>query len=165
MGFGAVAQGEAGAGVDGVGVVEGLAEFGDRGGVWWRGERVEPDVQGVVGVITVIAAPPIRRKTLTNYIAIGSGIGSDTRRISSSQWLHRPAKPAMSESCPQAYAVGQFERHPDAAGLRWWSTLEASWIEVTVFDRALPQLSVHQVRTLTIDDEAVIAAASHLGLR
>lgn len=65
----------------------------------------------------------------------------------------------------QAYAVGQFERHPDAAGLRWWSTLEASWIEVTVFDRALPQLSVHQVRTLTIDDEAVIAAASHLGLR
>ena len=36
------------AGVDGVGVVEGLAEFVDRGGVSGRGQRVEPDVQGVV---------------------------------------------------------------------------------------------------------------------
>ena len=32
MGFGAVAQGEGGAGVDGVGVVEQLAEFVDGGG-------------------------------------------------------------------------------------------------------------------------------------
>jgi hypothetical protein len=48
VGFDAVAQDEAGAGVDGVGVVEGLAEFVDGGGVPWCGERVEPDVQGVV---------------------------------------------------------------------------------------------------------------------
>ena len=48
MGFDAIAQGQAGAGVDGVGVVEGLAEFVDGGGVAGRGERVEPDVQGVV---------------------------------------------------------------------------------------------------------------------
>ena len=33
MGFGAVAQGELGARVDGLGVVEGLAEFGDRRGL------------------------------------------------------------------------------------------------------------------------------------
>jgi hypothetical protein len=64
----------------------------------------------------------------------------------------------------QAYAVSQFERHSEAAGLRWWSALEASWIQVTLFDRALSQLSVHEIRTLTIDDEAVMAAASHLGL-
>ena len=49
MGFGAVAQGEAGAGVDGVGVVEGVAEFVDGGGVSWRREWVESDVQGVGG--------------------------------------------------------------------------------------------------------------------
>lgn len=51
MGFDAVAQGQAGAGVDGVGVgvVEGVAEFGDGGGVPWRREWVEPDVQGVGG--------------------------------------------------------------------------------------------------------------------
>ena len=48
VGFRAVAQGEVGAGVDGVGVVEGAAEFVDGGGVAWRVKRVEPDVQGVV---------------------------------------------------------------------------------------------------------------------
>ena len=47
MGFDAVAQREVGAGVDGVGVVEGVAEFVDGGGVAWRGQRVEADVQGV----------------------------------------------------------------------------------------------------------------------
>jgi hypothetical protein len=67
-------------------------------------------------------------------------------------------------SVTQAYAVDQFERHLDAAGLRWWSTLEASWIQVTLFDRALGGLGVHDVRTLAIDDEAVTAAAFHLGL-
>jgi hypothetical protein len=49
VGFGAVAQGEGGAGVDGVGVVEGVAEFVDGGGVPWRRKWVEPDVQGVGG--------------------------------------------------------------------------------------------------------------------
>lgn len=67
-------------------------------------------------------------------------------------------------SITQAYAVGQFELHPEAAGLRWWSTLEATWIQVTIFDRALDELTVRDVRTLDVDDEAVTAAASHLGL-
>ncbi len=64
----------------------------------------------------------------------------------------------------QAYAVRQFERHPDAAGLRWWSTLEASWILVTLFDRALGAVNVHEVRLLGVDDQAVITAAAYLGL-
>ncbi len=67
-------------------------------------------------------------------------------------------------STTQAYAVGQFERHPEAAGLRWWSTLEASWIHVTLFDRALDDLSVRDIRRMTADDESVMTAASHLGL-
>ena len=46
MGFDAVAQGQAGAGVDGVGVVEGLAEFVDGGGVPRRGQRVEARAAG-----------------------------------------------------------------------------------------------------------------------
>ena len=37
VGFGAVAQGEVGAGVGGVGVVEGLAELVDSGGMPWCG--------------------------------------------------------------------------------------------------------------------------------
>ncbi|MGH9062519.1 MAG: RES domain-containing protein [Acidimicrobiales bacterium] len=62
------------------------------------------------------------------------------------------------------YAVRQFERHPDAAGLRWWSTLEANWMHVTLFDRALGAVSVRGVHPLAVDDEAVTVAAAHLGL-
>jgi hypothetical protein len=77
----------------------------------------------------------------------------------------RPSIVATGQrSVTQAYAVGQFEHHSEAAGLRWWSTLEASWIQVTLFDRALGGLSVRGVRTLAIDDEAVMAAATFLGL-
>lgn len=64
----------------------------------------------------------------------------------------------------KAYAVHLFERHPDAAGLRWWSTLEASWINVTLFDRALGAVTVQSVQALSIDDEPVAIAAAHLGL-
>jgi hypothetical protein len=64
----------------------------------------------------------------------------------------------------QSYAVQQFERHPGAAGLRWWSTLEASWIHLTLFDRALDALTVHAVHPLALDDEVVAIAAAHLGL-
>jgi RES domain len=77
----------------------------------------------------------------------------------------RPSVVATGQrSVTQAYAVGQFERHPKAAGLRWWSTLEASWIQVTLFDRAVGELTVRDVRALTIDDEAVTTAATYLGL-
>jgi len=77
----------------------------------------------------------------------------------------RPSTVATGQrSVTQAYAVGEFERHSRAAGLRWWSTLEASWIQVTLFDRALDQLRVHDIQTLAIDHEAVVAAASVLGL-
>jgi len=64
----------------------------------------------------------------------------------------------------QTYAVQQFERHPVAAGLRWWSTLEASWMHVTVLDRALGLLSVSSVQPLAIDAGGVTLAAAHLGL-
>lgn len=64
----------------------------------------------------------------------------------------------------QAYALDQFERHPEAAGLRWWSVLEAAWLQVTLFDRALHLLHVRQVRSLALDDEPVLAASRALGL-
>lgn len=67
-------------------------------------------------------------------------------------------------SITQAYAVAQFERHRSAAGLRWWSTLEASWIQLTLFDRAVGELRVHGVQTLSVDDAMVIGAATYLGL-
>jgi hypothetical protein len=77
----------------------------------------------------------------------------------------RPSMVATGRrSVTQACAVDQFEQHRQAAGLRWWSTLEASWLQVTLFDRAAAQLSVRDVRTLAVDDATVVAAASSLGL-
>jgi hypothetical protein len=64
---------------------------------------------------------------------------------------------------PQARTL--YERHADALGLRWWSTYESTWANVTLFDRAVPLLRVRSVRALTVDDPAVIEAADLFGLR
>jgi hypothetical protein len=76
----------------------------------------------------------------------------------------RPSVVATNERSVTAYAVAQFDRHSKAAGLRWWSTLEASWIQITLFDRAISELRVQGVQVLSVDDAAVIAAATYLGL-
>ena len=64
---------------------------------------------------------------------------------------------------PQALAL--HDRRPKAAGLRWWSTYEAAWINVTLFDRAASQLRVHSVRALSLADPAVVEASDFFGLR
>lgn len=63
---------------------------------------------------------------------------------------------------PQALAL--FRRHRFAAGLRWWSTYEALWANVTVFDRAAGRLKLGAVRRAPVDDAAVVDAAAFLGL-
>lgn len=57
------------------------------------------------------------------------------------------------------------ERHPKAAGLCWWSTYEAAWINVTLFDRAAEQVELRSVRALNISDDMVVQAAEFFGLR
>lgn len=64
---------------------------------------------------------------------------------------------------PQALAL--HKRRPQASGLKWWSTFEATWINVTLFDRAASSLAVQSVRALTIDDPVVVEAADVFGLR
>jgi RES domain len=64
----------------------------------------------------------------------------------------------------QALAALLHERHPDAAGLRWWSALEPRWANVTLFDRAAGELAVEDVRALALTDEVVGEAAAFLGL-
>ncbi len=77
----------------------------------------------------------------------------------------RPSEVATSRRvATQGYAARLFDTYPEAAGLRWWSTLEASWINVTLFDRAAASLSVAAVRPLGTGDEDVRAAARFLGL-
>jgi hypothetical protein len=62
---------------------------------------------------------------------------------------------------PQALAA---YRDTEAAGLRWWSIHESLWANYTLFDRAVSQLAVQEVRRLTLDDAAIIEAADFLGL-
>jgi hypothetical protein len=57
------------------------------------------------------------------------------------------------------------ERHPAAAGLKWWSIYEALWMNVTLFDRAAAQLRLRSVRALAVDDPVVAEAADFFGLR
>lgn len=77
----------------------------------------------------------------------------------------RPSEVATTRrSSTQAYAARLFEAHPEAAGLRWWSTLEAGWINVTLFDRAAHLLTVRDVRPLETGSDDVRAAARFLGL-
>jgi hypothetical protein len=64
---------------------------------------------------------------------------------------------------PQARLL--YERRPDAAGLRWWSTFEAQWLNVTLFDRAGAELRLVSVRALGVADDEIAAAADVLGLR
>jgi hypothetical protein len=64
---------------------------------------------------------------------------------------------------PQARAL--HEAHPDAAGLRWWSTYESLWANVTLFDRAVAALRLRSVRALTVDDSAVAEAADFFAMR
>ena len=77
----------------------------------------------------------------------------------------RPSRVATHErSITQSQALMLYERHPDAAALRWWSTFEALWANLTVFDRARRALRLLEIRALAPDDPAVEAATDFLGL-
>jgi hypothetical protein len=77
----------------------------------------------------------------------------------------RPSQVATNRrDVTQADAAWLFDAHPDAAGLRWWSTLEANWINATLFDRAARRLHVRGLHALEPGEEDVRAAAAFLGL-
>jgi RES domain len=64
----------------------------------------------------------------------------------------------------QRDALRLFHGHRRATGLRWWSTIEASWINLTIFDRARRRLRVRSVELLGAEHDAVRGAAAELGL-
>jgi hypothetical protein len=64
---------------------------------------------------------------------------------------------------PQARKL--YEQHARAAGLSWWSTYEALWINVTLFDRAETLLRVESVEALSIEHPSVMEAARFFDLR
>lgn len=54
-----------------------------------------------------------------------------------------------------------------APGFEWWSTIEASWINVTLFaERTVDRLALEEEpQTLTVDHPAVVQAAKAVGLQ
>lgn len=64
----------------------------------------------------------------------------------------------------QPQALELYRRHGRSAGLRWWSTFEALWTNVTLFDRAAPLLRLVDVRRVDINDAVLREAADLLGL-
>ena len=78
----------------------------------------------------------------------------------------RPSRVATRERrVTQPLALALHEKHEEAAGLRWWSTFESQWLNVTLFDRAASALRLGSVRALDVDDDEIAAAADVLGLR
>ena len=78
----------------------------------------------------------------------------------------RPSQVAThGRSLTQGQAADLFARHERAAGIRWWSTFESLWLNVTVFDRAEPDLRLEDVHRLGLGDDVVREAADFLGLR
>jgi hypothetical protein len=78
----------------------------------------------------------------------------------------RPSRVATRDrTVTQAQALALHSQHRGAAGIRWWSTYEATWINVTLFDRVASRLQVRSVRALTVRDPSVIEAADVFGLR
>jgi hypothetical protein len=67
-------------------------------------------------------------------------------------------------STTQAQAAELFQRHGGVLGLRWWSTFESLWPNVTLFDRAETALDVADVHRLDVGDDIVLEAAEFLGL-
>jgi RES domain-containing protein len=70
---------------------------------------------------------------------------------------------ARAVTQPQALAL--HDKHAEALGLRWWSTFESQWLNVTLFDRAASALRLVSVQALDVAGEEIAAAADFLGLR
>jgi hypothetical protein len=82
---------------------------------------------------------------------------------------HRGLRPSQvatrTRAVTQRQAAAIFAGRGEAPGVRWWSTLESSWIDVTLFDRALTGVEIVSVAPLSLDAEVVREASDFLGLR
>ncbi len=75
----------------------------------------------------------------------------------------RPSRVATRRrSVTQPQALAFYRR--GVGGLRWWSTFEVLWTNVTLFDRVARRLRLLDVRPLRLDDRTVLEAAEFLGI-
>ena len=130
-------------------VVEQLARF--------RGQRLLPSLLRRRGLPLALA--DLELDDAVEFVDFDDPVVLTRERL-------RPSRVATRDrSITQAQARALHERHPRAAGIRWWSTYEAVWINVTLFDRAATHVRVRSVRALTVRDLSVVEAADFFGLR
>ena len=90
---------------------------------------------------------------------------STSRRCCAASGCVRPRVATRDRALTQPQALALHDRHAEAAGLRWWSTFESQWLNVTLFDRAASALRLASVHALDVAGEEIAAAADVLGLR
>lgn len=130
-------------------IVEQLARF--------RGQRLSPSLLRRRGLPLGLAALELE--------AGAELVDLDDPAVLRRERLRPSLVATRDRGTTQAQARRLHERHPAAAGLKWWSTFEALWAHITLFERAAPRLRVQSVRALTIDDPAVLEAADFFALR
>jgi hypothetical protein len=129
---------------------------------------VAEQIQRLAG--TSLEAPDLIRRGLPLALAAidfdesGELVDFDDPAVLVGEGL-RPSQVATNDrSVTQAGAAEIHARHPEAGGLRWWSTIEALWPNVTLFDRAEELLDVGDVHPLELGDGIVVEAADYLGI-
>lgn len=129
--------------------VEQLARF--------RGQRLLPSLLRRRGLPLALAA--LELSDAATLVDLDEPVVLRRERLRPSQVASR----LRDLTQPQARRL--YERHANAAGLRWWSTYESTWANVTLFERSSDALRVQSVRALAIDDPDVLEAADFFGLR
>jgi hypothetical protein len=166
----------------------------DPGGALWfprelqgAGRHDNPDLYGCLYVgetpvspIAEALAPYRGAGVLTKGMLARSGMSLALARLSLSDdsqvvdlddpsvLLDLELRPSLvathSRPVTQAQAARLFAEPSTPAGLRWWSTIEAGLTNLTLFDRAQPNMTALDVASLTLVDPAVREAADLLGL-
>jgi hypothetical protein len=131
------------------GVVEQLARF--------RTQRLQPALLRRRGLPLALAALELNDRAEI--------IDLDDPRVLVRERLRPSSVATRKRQVTQPQARALHGKHPRAAALRWWSAFESSWVNYTVFDRAVSALAVVSVREISLNDESVIGAADFLGLR
>lgn len=129
-------------------LVEQLARF--------RGQRLTAGMlvrRGLPLALAVVELPDGRRV-----------VDLDEPAVLSAHELRPSLVATRSRAVTQPQALTLYRRHSRAAGLRWWSTYEALWANLTIFDRAAPALRLADVRRLRPNDPDIAEAAELLGI-
>lgn len=166
----------------------------ERGGMLWfprplqgHGRHDNPDLYGCLYASTAPAGAIV--ESLAPFRGSGSLAPAMLRRSGSSLFLGkivlrekadlidlddpvvlnreqlRPSQVATrARDTTQKQAAALYHAHPNAVALRWWSTIESTLLNLTIFDRGAEMLALEDRSELSPDHPAVAKAADLLGL-